>query len=341
MMTHRFCTPGNAMAMAVATATLGACSPSTPTYRGEPVSVVDMHLHTGTWDDIPPPMQAFLAERFPFPVNLAPEDVVNDVLSAKGIIDQLDDAGIEKGILFAVYAPQTVGLTTNEFVAARVDEGGGRLLGFGSLPLEGLATAQHLRIDELRAAIESYDLRGIKLAHPHAQAALDEPAQDAIYALAGEKGVPVYLHTGNTPAVGARIEEASTNPRFLQRVIEQFPETTFILGHVGYDFIDHDVGDLDVALDLAATHDNVYLEASALGSAGSDPEGTNYGQILSAIRERGLASRLVYGSDGPQRPGFVKDYLQRTLAALDAADYELDEVRGIMKDNLARITSID
>jgi predicted TIM-barrel fold metal-dependent hydrolase len=310
-------------------ATLCACAPSTPTYRGEPVSVVDMHLHTGTWDDIPPPMQEFLAARFPFPVNLAPEGVVNDVLSAQGIIDQLDDAGIEKGILFAVYAPQTVGLTTNEFVAARVDEGGGRLLGFGSLPLEGLATSQHLRIDELRAAIESYDLRGIKLAHPHAQAALDEPAQDAIYALAGEKGVPVYLHTGNTPAVGARIEETSTSPRFLQRVI------------VGYDFIDHDVGDLDVALDLAATHDNVYLEASALGSAGSDPEGTNYGRILSAIRERGLANKLVYGSDGPQRPGFVKDYLQRTLAALDAADYELDEVRGIMKDNLAGITSID
>jgi predicted TIM-barrel fold metal-dependent hydrolase len=141
--------------------------------------------------------------------------------------------------------------------------------------------------------------------------------------------------------MGARLDETSTNPRFLQRVIEQFPQTTFILGHVGYDFIEHDVGDLDVALDLAATHDNVYLEASALGSGGSDPTGENYGRVLSAIKERGLTSRLVYGSDGPQRPGFVKDYLQRTLAAMDAADYDVDEAAAVLKGTLSTLVPLD
>ena len=40
---------------------------------GELLAAVNMHLHTGEWDQIPPGTQEYLASRFPFPLSLNPE----------------------------------------------------------------------------------------------------------------------------------------------------------------------------------------------------------------------------------------------------------------------------
>ena len=40
---------------------------------------------------------------------------------------------------------------------------------------------------------------GVKLAHAHMHIRFDDPQYDPIYALAGELGKPVYLHTGPSP----------------------------------------------------------------------------------------------------------------------------------------------
>lgn len=60
-------------------------------YRGSKVSAVDMHLHTGLWDDLPESFQETLLETIPFPFNfpLLAEPFVNILLSAYGIGAQL------------------------------------------------------------------------------------------------------------------------------------------------------------------------------------------------------------------------------------------------------------
>ena len=86
---------------------------------GERLAVVDMHLHPGEWDSIPPETQEFLASRFPFPINLRPEKAA-EVLSPEGILEQMDRGGVSVGLLFAINAPRTVGVFTNEAMIADV-----------------------------------------------------------------------------------------------------------------------------------------------------------------------------------------------------------------------------
>ena len=89
-------------------------------FAGERLPVIDMHLHPGEWSNTPPSTQEFLAGRFPFPQQLTPEQVADGVLSPEGIASELDKAGIGTGVLFAVYAPRTVGIAANEDVLADV-----------------------------------------------------------------------------------------------------------------------------------------------------------------------------------------------------------------------------
>ena len=49
---------------------------------------------------------------------------------------------------------------------------------------------------------------------------------------------------------------------------------------------------------------------------------------MGKMREAGLVDRIIYGSDGPQSPGFVKDYLSRTVQAMRATGYTADEAIG-------------
>ena len=84
----------------------------------------------------------------------------------------------------------------------------------------------------------------------------------------------------------------------------------------------------------------MYLEPSALGSKGSDPNGTNLPKVMARLREAGLVEQTIYGSDGPQSPGFVEDYLQRTVAAMASADYTVEEARAVLSGNFARALRI-
>lgn len=107
---------------------------------GRRLPVIDMHLHTGSWDRIPPQAQAFLRDALPMPFKLAPGVAVDSILSSKGIVEQLDAAGAEHGVLFAVYAPHSVGVASNELVQARRDEQPERLLALAGVNVERWAT---------------------------------------------------------------------------------------------------------------------------------------------------------------------------------------------------------
>jgi len=166
---------------------------------------------------------------------------------------------------------------------------------------------------------------------------MDDTRLEPLWSLAAAKEAPVYVHTGSTPFPGARVTAPYTDPRYMEQAVRWYPNTQFILGHVGYDFLEKEIGFLDACLDLAEANENVWLEASALGSASSDPEGSNYAIVLRRIRARGLVDRLVYGSDGPQRPGFLEDYLQRTLRAMEEANYTEDEAAAVLHGNAERL----
>jgi predicted TIM-barrel fold metal-dependent hydrolase len=302
-------------------------------YQGTPVDVVDMHLHPGEWEEIPPSTQAYLASRFPFPFSLTPESLASSVLTGEGILEQLDDARIGRGMLFAVYAPRTVGVASNTYVGEQLAAAPSRLYGLASLRVDNWEEDEAQELDDLAAAVDDYGFHGIKLAHAHQNFRMDDPRFYSIYALAADKGLPVYLHTGTSPFPGTAQDAPYTDPAYLEDAIALHPDTTFILGHLGYDFIAHQHAGLDTCIRLAQDYPNVYLEPSALGSKGSDPEGTNLPAAYAAMKEGGVVDRIVYGSDGPQSPGFVGDYLERSMSAMESAGYTPAEAQAVLAGN--------
>ncbi|MFT4976482.1 MAG: putative TIM-barrel fold metal-dependent hydrolase, partial [Myxococcota bacterium] len=93
-----------------------------------------------------------------------------------------------------------------------------------------------------------------------------------------------------------------------------------------------DTDDLDDCVELAQRYPNVYIEISALGSRAE-----GYDVVLSRLREAGLTDRTLYGSDGPQGPGFVATYLETTLSVMDAEGYTTDEAAAVLSENFTRL----
>jgi len=308
---------------------------------GERLPVIDMHLHPGEWSNTPPSTQEFLAGRFPFPQQLTPEQVADGVLSPEGIASELDKAGIGTGVLFAVYAPRTVGIAANEDVLADLRALPGRFYGLASLRVDRWNQDEEAELQRLRAALGEPGMIGIKLAHAHQHFRMDDPRYFSIYALASELRKPLYLHTGTSPFPGTAQEPPYTDPAYLEAAIAAHPGATFILGHIGYDFKTRQPGALETCLDLASRYPNVYLEPSALGSKSSDPGGANLKHAMRRIREAGLVDRVIYGSDGPQSPGFVARYLDSTVAAMRAADYSRDEMAAVLAGNFVRVFGVE
>ena len=322
--------------------TLLACAPELGvSYREQTLPLVDMHLHTGEWQDIPPGTRSFLAERFPFPLGLNPEGTAAGVLSGEGVLEELDKAGASQGVLLAVYAPLSVGITTNETVIERIAADPERLYGMASLRVDRWAQDRDQELAALDAALEHPNMIGVKLAHAHQHFRMDDADYFGIYEVAAAHAAPVYLHTGPSPFPGTSQDPPYTDPAYLEAAIVAYPDTVFILGHMGFDFLEHQHGTLETCLSLASRYDNVFLEPSAFGSNSGDPEQVHLLHALQRVREEGLTDRLIYGSDGPQSPGFARTYAERTLYALDQADWSVDEAEAALSGNYARVYGVE
>lgn len=316
---------------------LMACGADSLLYKENPIRAMDMHLHVGIWNQIPDATQTDLATRFPFPFGLEPESLTDQVLTGEGIINELDKAFLESGFMYAVYAPRSVGVATNEYVISQLKSNPDRLFGMASLQVDDWENQKDVQLDALAMALEESGMIGVKIAHPHQHFRMDDPDFFEIYSVAAEFNAPVYVHTGPSPFINTNADAPYTDPAYLEMAISSNPDTEFILGHLGYDFINKKHLYLDTCIDLAQTYPNVWLEPSAMGSSGSDPEGTNLAKAFKDIKSADLVEKTIYGSDGPQRPGFAKDYAERALVAMEAANYSFAEAQMVMAENAEQL----
>ena len=310
-------------------------------YKNKRIPVTDMHLHTGEWESVSSRSKNFFTEVFPFPFNLEPESVTEQILSSEGILNEMDSGGFSRSILFAIYAPRSVGVTTNELVMELIEAAPKRLFGLASLSVEQWEEEGTTQLQKLSTALEHPSMLGVKLAHTHQSFRMDDPAYYSIYDVAASHQAPVYVHTGPSPFVGTNQEEPYINPNYLEEAISTHPDTEFILGHLGFDFINRKQKWLDDCLRLAEQYENIWLEPSALGSATSDPDRTVLIEAYTKIKEKGLIDRVIYGSDGPQRPGFMSEYLERNIYAMEQSGYTVEEVQKVLSENADRAFKID
>lgn len=328
--------------------------------EGTAVEVVDTHLHPGDFGQMSAGGKQFTVSATPdFSRAYAPPvfaRLLDPWAEHVGIREQATLGGIDRVVLYAVYAQETTGYFTNEQLAAvllderntRDAQGRPWARGFASVNyFDGWATpgVASKRLAALDSWLAKYPelLIGIKLAHAHQAVAFDDPAYLGVYDVAGARGVPVLLHTGFSPFPGSQTAPEFYDPRYLETVVSNYdgtgslPRVVFVLSHVGQG----DARSVESALALAEAHDNVYLELSALNRpitldesgapvTRSEPQ---YPSVLAQLRARGLVSRTLYGSDGPQFSGFTAAYAAKLIEGMQAAGYTLAEIRQVMSEN--------
>lgn len=305
---------------------------------GQRLPVVDLHLHTGRWDWMPPAFQERLSSRVPRGFKWVTGLLSDRWLNGQGIVSQLDNAGIRAGGVFALYSPHTTGLAPNDFVAEQVAIDPSRMYGFASIRVDQWNVDSEQQLAQLEDALTNLDnMIGIKLAHAHQQFRFDDSRTYGIYEIAGRLGKPIYLHTATSPNPGTRLEPPYTDPYYLEEAIKRYPDTVFILGHAGWDSYHRKLTYTDACIDLALRYENVFMEPGALGA---ERAAEVLPDFVRRIKAAGVTHKLIYGSDGPQFPGYIARHLEAFVAAMKDADYSVDEMRRILSGNFDRVFGI-
>lgn len=260
--------------------------------------IIDCHLHV--WPDH---IAAAMQQQRPAGMPLRFDGTLD------GLLETMDEAGIDKGLALGVGIKASVVAKTNEFIGSVPRD---RLVPFGTVHPE-------LSVEENLEHLRDNGIVGVKL-HPLFQSlSLADPRVHDILAGLAEEGIPVITHVG----AGADPEANDRGaPALLRRVVDDLPGLQVIACHYGgYHRLDeaeeHIVGS------------RVTLETSWPPTmAELDPE-----RIVRLIREHG-ADRVVYGSDWPMADPAAE------IAAIRRLGLTPEEEAAILGGNIARILGI-
>ncbi|MBN2273911.1 MAG: amidohydrolase [Bacteroidales bacterium] len=173
---------------------------------------------------------------------------VTAMLSVENLLQQMDEAGVEKSVLFAMYSP--ILFASNEFVAGICNQFPGRFTGFASVDIKNREAP-----DILEDAVKKLGLKGLKLHPPLQDFHPNDKAVWPIYEKARDLNIPVVFHVGTTP-FGNLVKLSQANPVLLDEVANDFPDLTIILTHLGT--LWHNESFM-----VTEKHTNVYIDTAA------------------------------------------------------------------------------
>lgn len=183
-----------------------------------------------------------------------------------------EKAGVGHYVVFSVATTPHQVHSINSFISDCVKNSGGAFTGLGTL---------HPHSDNLEADFEellALGLKGVKL-HPDFQKIpIDDERCREIYRLCQGK-VPVLLHTGD-------FRFDYSNPERMKRVLDEFPDCTFIGAHFGGWSV------WDEAVRMLSSYPNFYVDTS---SSLSDISTEKARELI----ELYTADRVLFGTDYP------------------------------------------
>ena len=244
------------------------------------VKAIDVHVHPSTEEGLAGWGELLEATEKHFRTKIATRtvDEMADEFRADDVM----------AVLLAWDAETATGIPplTNDAVAACVERHPDTFLGFASVdPWKGKAA-----VNELRRAVTSLGLRGLKV-HPSAQAfAPNDPRHYPLWEAAVELGVPVLFHTGTT-GLGAGVPGGSgiklgySRPIFLDDVAADFPELTIVGAHPSWPWQDE-------MLAVAQHKTNVWIDLSGWSPRKWSPALTE--AVLGPLQDR-----MLFGTDYP------------------------------------------
>ena len=160
--------------------------------------------------------------------------------------------------------------------------------------------------------VKRYSPIGIKM-YPAVGFYPDEERMDAYWRMVDDLGLLVVTHAGMALEP---LDEKYCHPSMMQKVAERYPDTNFIIAHLGGKYHEE-------LFPLMEACDNVYADCSALqGWVPND---------ITMIRRRlddslsRFPDRIVFGSDFPLYDEMFS--MKQFIEEIDKRDWESDRVR--------------
>ena len=219
------------------------------------------------------------------------------------------EAGISHFIVFSVATtPHQVG-SINRYIAASVNAAGGKFTGLGTM---------HLDSPDLEAELDQLTdlgLVGVKM-HPDTQDFnIDDPKAMKLYAMCEERGLPIYVHTGD-------YRYDRSNPNRTVNVLKAFPKLKFVGPHMGGWSVWED------ALKLLPDFPNITVDTSSCFYT-MKPEFAR--EIIRAFG----SERVMFGTDYPMWPQ------QKDIDFLNSLGLEDEEYEDIYWRTCSRLLKIN
>src|SRR5512143_1869760 len=257
--------------------------------------MIDIHLHLWDWRDTPGFISEYMISRGYFG-----EKAGESFFNTPALLAALDEGGVDLGVLLPLRSENHHWRVSNEYVRQIVDEGQGRLIGFA-----GVSPLAYDAVLELRHAIETLKLRGLKLHPPMQMFDPGDPRCFPVYELMEAYDMPILFHTGSGPT---QLSDRYSNPHLVDEVAVHFPKLKIIMAHAGRFWYQE-------TLTMLRRHPNIYIDISAnVGKA------TGYGLLLAllvAVKEVvGDVKRVLFASDYPwYQPKRMLELLRQVQAA--------------------------
>ena len=269
--------------------------------------------------------------------------------TADALMSEMDRGSVSRGILMAVYGARASPFSDdpNTSVQQFAEESDGRIYGLVSINTTAQNWTGEIRDKELGRLATFLEKRGVvgaKVAPPHTCLELgSQTMRDIVDTVSKSSRKLLYIHVGTTPFCGpfglitsgmiGCCDREYVDPRYLEILIAQHSETTFVLLHAGHDFLEedseyyYDNKMVDSSIQVASAYPNVYLEISALLK---QPRAN---ETMRKIVDSGLMDRVIYGSDVNHFPGEMLPYLELAIPAMADAGFTEEAMCSTLRGN--------
>jgi uncharacterized protein len=195
-----------------------------------------------------------------------------------------DMAPFEKVAVFGLKARLNGYWVPDEFVAEFVAQAPEKLVGFAACD-----PTQPEHLDELRHALETLRLKGLKMGPMYAGFDPRDPRGEPVYRYCQDHGIPILFHSGTTFNRAAPL--GFSRPWLWDEVAIAHPDLRMVLAHVGHPFCEE-------CLVVIRKHPHVYADISALYY-----RPLQFYNLLVAAQEYRVTHKLLFGTDYPFAAG--------------------------------------
>lgn len=198
------------------------------------MKIIDAHTHTLPFKEA---------------VNFAKTNGID--YSEKGLNNELKKNSVERIVSLTTINSSTSTPVGLEQIKKQIERNK-KIVGVCSINPKKI-TFNSLKIS--RDAILNQEIKGFKIHPGHAYVSILNKKYFPFYKLAGKYGCPVIIHTGDLFEKGALLK--FSHPLNVDELAVMFPDTTFIMAHLGNPWI------ID-ASEVLYKNDNVYADLSGL-----------------------------------------------------------------------------